>query len=242
MRARQRHFKPRSAGASLGFDARFISGLSNGAAVSTWSDLSANANNATQATGANQPVYTTNVSGGQPGVKFDGTNDFLASGSYIALTELTCIIAVNMVSANTTSRAIFYQGNYEAYTPNYNWIGLAKGGPSNTFFYGNYNNGAEGSVRTTTTIATGSHVVSGVVNEAGTNRMVFNGVQEATASSVTISMNTAARPTLGRVGPTAKDYFDGYILSIVLLPTASAASLRKRLDHSAAYSFKIACS
>lgn len=242
MRARHRHFKPRSVGASLGLDARFISGLSNGSAVSTWSDLSANANDASQATGANQPVYTTNVSGGAPGVKFDGSNDNMRCASYIGLTQLTYIVAVNMVSANTTSRHIFHQGNYETYTPNYNSWALSKGGASNTFEVGNYNNPNSGGVRGTTTIPLGSQQVTGIINDSGVTRIIYNGIQEGTNTSVTISMNTGTRPTLGKAGEGNVAYFDGYILSILLTSTVLNSALRRKIEHANAYSFKFASS
>lgn len=52
-------------------------GLSNGTPVSSWLDQSGNGNNATQSASSNQPVYTTNVVGSLPGVKFDGVDDFM---------------------------------------------------------------------------------------------------------------------------------------------------------------------
>jgi hypothetical protein len=75
MRARHRHFNARDCEAALCLDARFISGLSDADPVSTWSDRSRNAANATQ-TGAERPEYKTAIQGGQPVVRFDGTDDF----------------------------------------------------------------------------------------------------------------------------------------------------------------------
>jgi len=73
MRARHRHFNARDAGAALCLDARFISGLSDGNAVSTWSDRSRNAANAVQNTAVNQPEYKIAIQGGQPVVRFSGS-------------------------------------------------------------------------------------------------------------------------------------------------------------------------
>jgi hypothetical protein len=47
--------------------------LSNGAAVTSWTDSSGNGQTLAQATGALQPTYVTNVVGGNPVVRFDGT-------------------------------------------------------------------------------------------------------------------------------------------------------------------------
>jgi hypothetical protein len=52
-------------------------GLSNGAAVSSWSDESGNSSHATQVTSTKQPIFTTNVINGLPVVRFDITDDFM---------------------------------------------------------------------------------------------------------------------------------------------------------------------
>jgi hypothetical protein len=65
MRARQRHFNARDADAGAVFDARFISGVSNNTALSTWPDRSRNAWDATQS-GAARPTYLASGLNGQP--------------------------------------------------------------------------------------------------------------------------------------------------------------------------------
>jgi hypothetical protein len=62
------------AGCKLWLDASQITGLSDGNAVSTWSDASGNGNDATQSSTA-RPIYKTNILNGRPSVRFDGTND-----------------------------------------------------------------------------------------------------------------------------------------------------------------------
>lgn len=61
------------------FDASALTGLAEDDSVGTWPDRSANGNDATQATAANQPLYKASLIGGRPGLSFDGT-DFLATG------------------------------------------------------------------------------------------------------------------------------------------------------------------
>ena len=243
MHRRSRHFKPKSIGASLGFDARFISGTTSGSAISTWSDLSGNANDATQATSANQPTYETNVSGGCPGVKFDGSNDSLACGSFVSVTQLSLFTAIKIATATSTPRTIFYQGNYNVYTTNFNWIGLTAGtGSAVKYNFGNYNNPTDGSVISTSTFSAASQIVGGCVNDSGTNRLFINGTQDATSTSQTINLNTSSRPTLGKTGPANFDYNNGHVLALILSPSVVAAPLRRRIDHSLGFSFKIACS
>lgn len=49
--------------------------------VASWTDSGPLAKHATQATGANQPVYKSNVLNGKPGLLFDGVNDALATAT-----------------------------------------------------------------------------------------------------------------------------------------------------------------
>lgn len=51
--------------------------LSDGAAVTSWTDLSSYGRHLVQATGARQPTFVTGAQNGLPVVRFDGTDDFL---------------------------------------------------------------------------------------------------------------------------------------------------------------------
>jgi len=63
-------------------DASQISGLNNNDPVTTWTDLSGNGNNATQATGSQKPTYKTSELNGRPVVLFDGVDDKLATAAF----------------------------------------------------------------------------------------------------------------------------------------------------------------
>ncbi len=78
--------------------------LTNGAAVSSWTDSSSNANHATQATAANKPTFITNQINGKPIVRFDGT-DFLTTTVLIAS---TAAVSVYIVVKNSSTSP----GNY----------------------------------------------------------------------------------------------------------------------------------
>ena len=56
------------------FKADAITGLANGAAVSTWIDLTGNGYDAMQTLNANQPTYVTNAMNGLPAVRFNPAN------------------------------------------------------------------------------------------------------------------------------------------------------------------------
>jgi len=73
-------FDPRQIpGLKLWLDASQIAGLNDGDAVGTWSDLSGNGNDATQATASNKPTFQTNELNGLPSIQFDGVDDFLSN-------------------------------------------------------------------------------------------------------------------------------------------------------------------
>jgi len=66
---------PDSGNLQNNFDAREITGLADGDAVSTWAD-SESGSDLTQTTASNQPTYKTNVQNSQPVVRFDDS-DFM---------------------------------------------------------------------------------------------------------------------------------------------------------------------
>lgn len=84
--------------------------------VTTWYDQSGSGNNVTQSTAANQPqivssgaILTTN---GKNSIKFDGSNDFLATtGTPFSATENT-MIAVSKQDATAAYKRLFNIGRY----------------------------------------------------------------------------------------------------------------------------------
>lgn len=57
------------------------SAAADGDSVSTWRDVSGNGNDATQTTSASQPVYKENILNGKPVIRFDGSNDAIATST-----------------------------------------------------------------------------------------------------------------------------------------------------------------
>lgn len=109
-------FSPASiAGLQGWYKADAITGKNDGDALSSWADSSAAAHNLSQATGANQPLYKTNIINGKPAVRFDGVNDFLASASGLgpyATTTIFVVTKTGVISSGTHAVAgaeqIFY--------------------------------------------------------------------------------------------------------------------------------------
>jgi hypothetical protein len=81
-------------------------GLSNGAAVSSFTDSSGNARHATQATAGNQPTYVTASQNGLGVVRFDGSNDYLKTASFTLNQPVTMFVACKFRSAFTAVKCV----------------------------------------------------------------------------------------------------------------------------------------
>jgi len=87
--------------------------LNNNDAVSSWLDSSGNGYSMVQATGANQPIYKTNIVNGKPVVRFDATNDELAvSLSTTTSAGWTVFIVYSGNTNGNPRRAIQGNGNW----------------------------------------------------------------------------------------------------------------------------------
>jgi hypothetical protein len=87
-------------------DASQLSGLADGAAVSTFTDVSGNGRSPTALTTA-RPIYKTNIVGGLPVVRFDGTDDAMAVTFGATLAQPLTIIAVEKHTATGSGLYIF---------------------------------------------------------------------------------------------------------------------------------------
>lgn len=227
MRARQRHLNPSSAGAIVALDSRFISGLNDGDAVSSWNGRSGTSNNATQSNPTQCPLYRVNVQGGQPVVRFDGSNDRLVTPS------------INLAQPWTTICLTFPR--------------QFRFGGFNSFFEGTNGNGvlialstfsrlavfAGAQVNHGTTITLNSwYVATGSAN-GNSSYVVLNSAGKVTGAASTGALGGAM--TLGS-NWSATAFYDNDVALALTFNTTLADPLRRRFEHAAALSFKIACS
>ena len=84
----------------------------NGNAVSSWRDYSGQGRDATQGTGANQPIYQSSASllNNQPAVKFDGSLSFLNTASFTATSAGPHTVLI--VSATDVTSTGVYRGPF----------------------------------------------------------------------------------------------------------------------------------
>ncbi len=220
---------PGHAGATLVFDARYISGLADADPVSTWSDRSGQANNATQVLTA-RPAFKTAIQGGNPVVRFDGSNDTLLLTSGITSIATRTIL---IVSKKTSGQKMV--GLCGATTVN---------GPHSCYDFTNANlyvgDGAGYWNTTGGGNLTSFSITSDAVNASASPLLFVNGVAKTLGSKTTATSGT----TLGCVGarPAAADFSAGDIGAITLLPAYLSNPLRRRLEQNMSRAWKIPCS
>lgn len=247
MRARQRHFNARDAGASAVFDARFIIGLSNGSLISTWSDRSGNGWNAT-ASGTARPTYSTNSFGGNAGLQFNGTvNSMNISSNSFALFQnvsggMLMGVAIDSNPSGGAASHLICSWFTNA-SPNtrigiftrLTSVGITTGGrrlDADTF-------------ASTPLSSSGinSSIITGLANFSGnliTTRQ--NGTSVGTNTFPSGAGNTSNTASVGAtVGGTSVTYFIGKIGLVLAFGSLPSNSVVKRCEQSAAFSFKISC-
>lgn len=230
MRARHRHFNPADATASLCLDARYISGLSNDDAISTWSGR--NTSGAT-ATSTARPTYKTGILGGNPVARFNGTSNVMTPDeSDVA----GCVIAVVDLSSDANhgliGNSMFTGGG-----------GATSSGRACGWHSGSYKLAIKGSEVWN---SNGDFVMG--------ERAFWNGSSatntDANAGIVTFDRNQSAAVTfqtasnneyrIGRQGSTFA-FLNGDIGALVVLTSSPSDALRKRIEKHLAFSFKIFC-
>jgi len=95
-------------GLKLWLKADAITGLSDGQAVSSWSDSSSNVHSAIQTDVNKKPIYKTNIINGNPVVRFDGADDVLGlvDNTGVAMSNVTMFV-VHKMSSGATGNAYY---------------------------------------------------------------------------------------------------------------------------------------
>ena len=241
MHRRARHLNPGSAGAVLALDSRFISGLSDGDPVSTWSDRTASGNNVTQ-TGSARPTYETFELNGNPSVRFSPTQTLKRDAVTIA-TALTAIMTTKFPTGlrnhvcfeqayqNSPSqgRAIAaVDGSYNFWDSNE--LFMIDGGytTSRGVDWSPYSNISGASIQL--------YGMSSLRHIAKLNG-VFVGSQKGTPQSLA---SLTGPLIFGSTAGTIRVQHDFFNLQVFEADLSN--SLIRRLEHAAAFAFKIPCS
>jgi hypothetical protein len=243
MRARHRHFKYKSAEASLALDTRYINGVSDNTSLPTWNDVSGNSRDA-----IGSGVYRTQDQGGNGVISFDGTKFYLSTFTTGTQYSYYCVFKRNGSNTNAYGNATFvFASGIENNTSNAGrryQMAYADASPNNIF--------AENSNTSAETTKTRNdnwniHSVTAPIG-VGIKKYLLNGGDEVTSnvSSLTGVTSGTVRMAIGVTSWNANLIngfpFIGRMGLLATYETSHSASFRRRLEHAAAYSFKISCS
>jgi len=225
MRNRRRHFSCKTVGAILLLDSRQISG-SDGDQIETWNDKSGNSNNASQATQASRPTLKTGIIGGQQILRFDGSNDsYGLTNNLSAIAPWTSFFVFSRSASTKKAVSLCVGSGFE---------------PFSCFYFNN------SIVYVSSSNSGGSSALAGALSgntiattDSGTSSMRHNGV-----SYNLTSYNLSRENTFSRIGnrPSAGDFSDCDIGFVCLADSVMSDSVKKLVEHSLSYSFKISCS
>jgi hypothetical protein len=243
MGRRCRHFPWKAVGASTALDARRITGLSNGAAVATWADVSGNARDFANSISGERPTYESAGLNGQPTVLNANAKGLCRSTALptggsgeetqVTIFKLSSVASYQVILSNGDTGLLCMST-------------LVGNGDSLTIY--NVADESNGSVATTNAM-----VVTATGGPSG-RTLRRNGVPE------TVSGASNAIPTTRGVGTGDITIFNGQsygagigcdkynsslrgqIGIVASLPFIATAPIRKRLEHSLAFSYKLPCS
>lgn len=230
MSRRQRHLNPRHCGATLALDARRISGVADGASVSSWPGTTAVQNDATAVIA---PTYQARWNGGSPAVRFAR-----ASSQQMSLTRTTSALFSGV--ADTTILSAF------VHTAGANTLIGDSTGANRYVLHPGYSGityldiGVTPAGRLSGTLSFLSPSVMTAFRNGGSMEVRSNG---ATALSKTGASGSPTGSNSVRIGANAGfDPLDGRIGALIVLPYAATPSQIRRLEQALALSFKIAIS
>lgn len=163
---------PFGVGTSVRFKSTSIVGLSNSDPVSTWSDLSGNANDAT-ASGSDRPTYIADGGLGVPCVRFNGSN-FLALTSGISSQDLS-IYCVLKADRSAGQRAVI--GGSSSGSP------LLRTNSTSRIQYEFLKNSVASIGQTTDDMQEEAHYISTVIYSSPNLSYFRNGIANGTAST-----------------------------------------------------------
>lgn len=238
MHRRARHLNHGRAGATVYCDARRISGVSDGSTVQTWSDLSGSANDVAQATAGNRPTYKTSIIGGQPIMRFaSASTNWMKNTGYSITSNAATVFCTAQTAATVTTSGRFVSlnnGGGQDYDNTNAWAALYYDGTTNKA--ASYRNNAQVVVSGGLSKST-PYVMSIVLNGTAVDLYIKSVKTSGTTSSTAMNSNRliigANEPELGN------SRLDGDIGSFSIFKSSLSDPLRKRIEHSMAYSYKV---
>lgn len=206
-------------GCNLWLDASQITGLTDGDAISTWSDESGESNDATQSTSTYQPTYQTNELNGKPVVRFD--TDFM-----IVANESTFDLATPTIFLVCTPRTVIAKNDSSTYNSSHRKMEIKV--HADEFLYGS---GGDGVAVTVTQAISGFNTISTTTISNTNHRLTINGeIFDFTDTLYDTSFNN--KPvTIGRsFSNVSTEYRNGDIAEIIIYDSALSDTDREKVE------------
>jgi hypothetical protein len=225
---RHRHFNPASAGAGVALDARTLTGLADGDPVSSWS----RAGSITlTASGGARPTYKVAIQGGQPTVRFDGIANWMQNAAaFTSSKDVTFMFLCKITSSGLT--VLFTNGGAAS-----NGQTLYQDSGSFVWLHGGVGNIPLGvAAPSTVSLLT----ISELQTASQAARLWIDGTEQTTTATATAILTPSGVTTSGSAEtgllPMAVDQY-----AVIGFGTVISAALRRRIEQSLAFSFRIAC-
>ena len=211
-------------------DANFAYKTPGAGAVSKLYDISGNNNDATQATGANQPIWTAAQQNGRAGLVFDGTNDRLVktspSGMSTGDSAISYLVAFNRTGGTAGYPIVVaYGGNG---TDKDMVLFVYAAAPVGAYTYGN--RGVISAISTTTATQNIAKIITGTYSgSAGTYNIYIDGIFEGTAEEPGTLNLSAGSISIGS-GTDGTQIVKGNLLNCNIFNTALTTAQRTALE------------
>jgi len=243
MNRRVRHLKSSSFGAAICLDSRFLA-LADNDPVATFTDVSNNGQSAT-ASGTARPTFRTGIQGGNPVVRFDGTNNKmnLSTNRFITTAITWTLLVVSKVDATAGSFPAVFTTKTDL---TQNWRIIASNNGSYSDFSFGSNSTSLGQLKFTASAYGTWHILAIRYNGSGAwQSLNYSAYVEGSAKTISNAGAFGADSSSpGAVGAEAGggNKLKGDIGYISLIQTNISDPLLKRLQNSLAFTWKMSCS
>ena len=232
---RHRHLNRTHCGAVIDLDSRFITGVSDGDNPASWPNRGDSANNFTRGGTASGLVYDTNQQGGQPRMRYPNTTATLRRTGFNPVSwgysnAHTIVSACRDAKGDSTVR-LLYNWN----TSPTNLMQLFAQFSDNVMYFDHGRGSSPGRISAAVSTNSSPVILSGMCD--GSNGSVRRNGAQVVSGAMSASVSSSSQTfDLGSI--TTTNHWVGDYYAFIHGPMASE-SIRRRIEQSVAYSFKI---
>ena len=218
------HFNPATAGAVVALDARFLTGFADGDPVGTWAGRAGTSINASSS-GPARPLFTIGISeiGGQPAARFDGADDIMTLGVGLQHEEHLTLVVLRATAPSYGT--LWFDGNGR--------VCLKLSGSQWGTYLASFADGPAGE-----DFPLNSGQIVGNSGGGSTCKLRRNGTLIATVSD---DLGDPAQQSSIGADSSYGRHLQADIAAHVAWASTVSDALRRRVEQSLAFSFRIAC-